>query len=336
LHPEIRIVAGGDVTVRGGKPDVITYAITERFGAVEENQARQAALKLDAAVKRQAGSSSLTIPYTRQTVRLEVPRGATKVHIVSVAGKIDVAEIEGSIVTRNGAGKTTLDRIGGNAEIRTAGGATTLGVIGGNLHCISGGGTICARTIRGESVFETSGGDIYAAEALGPVRAYTGAGGIRIGHAGSTVTATTKGGPIEVGRAAGVVIANNSGGPIRVSSAPGVHCATESGAIRLTAVSGSVVASTTFGNIIASLFDARLLGNSFLQTGEGDITVLMPSNISVTLRATTIGGTRAIISDFPVRLSTRGPVLTAEGRINGGGPMLQIAGKSGTIFIKRQ
>jgi DUF4097 and DUF4098 domain-containing protein YvlB len=168
------------------------------------------------------------------------------------------------------------------------------------------------------------------------VRARTGAGSIRIGHAGSSVIATTQGGPIEVGRAAGMVIANNSGGPIRVNSATGVRCETASGAIRLIGVSGSVMASTTLGNIVASLFAGRILSNSFLQTGEGDITVLIPSNISVTLKATNNGGAGTIVSDFPIRLGTRGSLLTAEGRINGGGPVLQIAAKSGTIFIKRQ
>jgi len=97
-----------------------------------------------------------------------------------------------------------------------------------------------------------------------------------------------------------------------------------------------VIASTTLGNIIASLFNARLLANSFLQTGGGDITVLIPSNISVTLKATRTGGAGTIVSDFPIRLKTRGGVLEAEGRINGGGPILQITGKDGTIFIRRQ
>jgi DUF4097 and DUF4098 domain-containing protein YvlB len=185
-------------------------------------------------------------------------------------------------------------------------------------------------------VLETSGGEIYAAEVWGPVRAHTGAGSIRIGHAGSSVTATTQGGPIEVGRAAGVVIANNSGGPIRVSSAPGVRCETASGAIKLTGVSGSVMATTSLGNIIASLFDARLPARSFLRTGGGDITVFMPSNVSVTLKATCRGGAGTIVSDFPVRLTTRGSVFSAEGPINGGGPILQIAATGGRILIKRQ
>jgi DUF4097 and DUF4098 domain-containing protein YvlB len=333
--PEIRLVAGGDITVRGARGLSVNYSITDHFSGVSEGQARQAAGRINADIERGISASLVTFRCSRQVVRLDVPRRSSKVTVVSVAGNIDVADIDGSVVTRNGAGRTILEHIGRDAEIRTAGGAIRLGLIGGNVRCVSGGGEIHARTIRGKSVFETSGGDIYAAEALGAVRAYTGAGGIRIGHAGSSVTATTQGGPIEVGRAAGLVVANNSGGPIRVSSAPGVRCETASGAIRLTGVSGAVMASTTLGNIIASLFDARLPANSFLRTGGGDITVLIPSNISVTLKATS-SGAGAIVSDFPVRLSTCGSVLTAEGRVNGGGPVLQIAATGGTISIKRQ
>lgn len=353
---QLTLIAGGDITVAGSRTRQIAYSVVEQVSAASEKEARQAALQFDAAIKSQEGSASLTFPWvpfcSRQPVRVEIPRGIAKVTVVSLSGNIDVAELDGSVVTRNGAGHTTLDHIAGDAEVRTAGGTTTLGLIGGNVHCVSGGGPIRARTIRGASIFETSGGEIYAAEALGAVRAYTGAGSIRIGHAGSTVTATTQGGPIEVGRAAGMVIANNSGGPIRVSSAPGVHCATVSGGIQLTGVSGSVTASTTLGDIIASFLsaamnpaqrfgprnplDGRLSASSILQTGQGDITVLMPSNISVTLEATSTGSAGTIITDFPLRLANRGSVVTAEGLINGGGPVLQIAAKGGTITIKRQ
>ena len=333
---DISIVAAGDITIRGARTAVIQYSITQKMSPTNGSAARA----LDAAMQRQAGMGSLTVPAppgSVQTVRLEIPRGLARVTVISEAGNIDVADLDGSVITRNGAGRTVLDRIGGNASIRTAGGATSIGLIGGTLRCVSGGGPIQARTLRGDSVFESSGGEIYVAEALGAVEAYTGAGRIRIGHAGGTVTATTRGGAIEVGRADGLVIARNAGGPIQVASAPGVRCETASGAIRLAGVSGSVMASTTLGNIVASLLDVRhALANSWLETGEGDITVFIPSNLSVTLKATSRGNAGTIVSDFPVRLSSRGAVTTAEGRINGGGPVLQIAGNGGMIWIKRQ
>ena len=333
---EFRVVTGGDVVVRGGRGAAIGYTITQRFDVASEADARQAALRIDRIIRSQARSSTITFPDARAVVRLEIPRRTAKVSVMSVAGDIDVSGVEGAVFARNGAGRTNLDQIGGDADVQTAGGCTTLGLIGGSLRCLSGGGAIRARTIRGEAVFETTGGEIYAAEVLGAVHAYTGAGRIRIGRAGSSVTATTKGGPIEIGRAAGVVVANNSGGPIQVSSASAVRCETASGAIRLAGVSGSVVANTTFGDIIASLLGARLLADSVLRTGKGDITVLIPSNISVTLQATTTAGSGTILSDYPIHVSNRGPMLRADGPINGGGPLLQIAGKGGTIFIKRQ
>jgi DUF4097 and DUF4098 domain-containing protein YvlB len=333
---ELRVVTGGNIVVRGGRGSSLSYTVSERFPGVSESEARRGARHLAAAIRSQARESTLTFSDIRQTVRLEVPRRTSRLSVISVAGDIEVTGIDGLVFTRNGAGRTTLDQIGGNAEVETAGGCTTLGLIGGNLKCVSGGGAIRARTIRGDSVFETSGGDIYAAEVIGPVKAYTGAGRIRIGRAGSSVTATTQGGAIEVGSAGGPVVANNSGGPIQVSSAPNVRCETAGGAIRVTGISGSVIATTPIGDILASLLGARLRAKSVIQTGRGDITVLIPSNVSVTLQATMSGGTGGISSDFPVRVTNRGPVMLAEGTINGGGPLLQIAGQNGKIFIKRQ
>jgi hypothetical protein len=44
-----------------------------------------------------------------------------------------------------------------------------------------------------------------------------------------------------------------------------------------------------------------------------------------------------VVSDFPgIAQRTVGMQVLAEGPVNGGGPMLRIAGTGGTIFIKRQ
>jgi hypothetical protein len=81
------------------------------------------------------------------------------------------------------------------------------------------------------------------------------------------------------------------------------------------------------------------LQQSFLTTGNGDITVLIPSNLGVTIRAENemADTLRRIISEFPgIPVRMRGSQVVAEGPINGGGPLLQISGAGGTIFIKRQ
>ena len=96
--------------------------------------------------------------------------------------------------------------------------------------------------------------------------------------------------------------------------------------------------STSAGSILADLAGARLL-DSFLATGSGDITVVIPSNVGVNIRAVNAMADtlRRIVSDYaavgPRRMGNR---VVAEGAVNGGGPWLEISDTGGTIFIKRQ
>ena len=89
---------------------------------------------------------------------------------------------------------------------------------------------------------------------------------------------------------------------------------------------------------MASLLAGKL-ADSFLATGNGDITVYIPSNVGVTVRAQNdmADSTRRIAVDFPgVRVRRQGRLIVAEGPVNGGGPLLQISATVGTIFIRRQ
>jgi DUF4097 and DUF4098 domain-containing protein YvlB len=124
-------------------------------------------------------------------------------------------------------------------------------------------------------------------------------------------------------------------GPVQVGSAAAVRCESGSGGVRISNIAGPLRVTTAVGNIVASLAGGRAFANSFLETGNGDITVSIPSNLGVTIRAETDWG--RIVSDFTV-LTPRvyGMRAVAEGPVNGGGPILRIAGMGGTIFIKRQ
>jgi hypothetical protein len=79
-----------------------------------------------------------------------------------------------------------------------------------------------------------------------------------------------------------------------------------------------------------------------LSTNAGDITVLIPSNVALTIQATNeTGGSGRIISDFaqvPVKTggqSGMGPAV-AEGALNGGGPLLRVNATGGTIYLRRE
>ena len=113
----------------------------------------------------------------------------------------------------------------------------------------------------------------------------------------------------------------------------------EEGAIQLRAVYGGVSASTRSGSIVAEL-SGRPLQDSMLSTGAGDITVLIPSNLAVTVEAmSAYPGKRRIVSDFAEirpRVGSDGMQSEAAGAINGGGPVLRLAASGGTIYLRRE
>jgi hypothetical protein len=118
-----------------------------------------------------------------------------------------------------------------------------------------------------------------------------------------------------------------------------VRCENAGGGVNLDNISGSVRVTTAIGSIIASLLAGKPMSDSFLSTGGGDITVIIPSNLGVTIRAQNelAGNIRRIVSDFPgISVRVEGGQVVAEGPVNGGGPILRISGTGGTIFIKRQ
>jgi DUF4097 and DUF4098 domain-containing protein YvlB len=155
------------------------------------------------------------------------------------------------------------------------------------------------------------------------------------------VSARTTGGRIEVLQANGIVLADNSGGSIQVGSATGVRVASAGGSIRLRGSSGSLRAATDVGSILAELYGVGLQ-DSILSTGAGDITVYIPSNLALTVRASNESGPAGrIVSEFSEILvrqaaeAARQAVL-AEGALNGGGPVLRLTSTGGTIYLKRQ
>ena len=110
------------------------------------------------------------------------------------------------------------------------------------------------------------------------------------------------------------------------------------GGIRVTNITGPMHISTAMGSIIANLLGSHI-ADSLLATADGDITVMIPSNVGVTIRAQNemADTTKRIVSDFPsVKPHRQASRLVAMGDVNGGGPVLQIAAVSGTIYIKRQ
>jgi DUF4097 and DUF4098 domain-containing protein YvlB len=338
----IRITAPGGVKVTGAAEDRIAYAVTRRVRARSESEARQLMLTSRVVVAFYGKFTAVRVesaPGEMADLEIRVPRAAAEVAVNTHDGEVNVTDLTGSVHTETGAGKVTIDRIGGAVTALTAGGDVILGTVGGPVRCISGGGPISARALGGEAFLQTAGGDITVEQVDGPVRCSTAAGGIRIERAGSTVVADTMGGPIDIVSARGLVTIRNSGGPIAVGSASGgVRCESAGGTIRLTQVAGGLRASTAVGNIAAHLLASEPFTDSFLTTGAGDITLWIPANLRVTVRAQneTPGNSRRIVSDFAaIAVKSSGMAVIAEGSLNGGGPLVRLVSTGGTIYIRR-
>jgi DUF4097 and DUF4098 domain-containing protein YvlB len=341
VHGSIRIRTNGSVSVKGATGSQLSYSIVMRVKAESEAQARRLLAAYHVRASRSGQSTYLVVQAGSEMAELEVtaPQTASEVVIETRAGTVDASHFDGALKAQTGGGRVTLDRISGNVVAKTCGGDVVLGKVGGDVRCVSGGGHIRAESIRGEAFFETAGGDIVVQQVDGAVHCSTAAGGIHIAQAGNLVIADTAGGPIDVGYAKGMVTAkNSSGGPIQVHSGSGATCESAGGAIDLTSAGGSLKAETAVGSIIAR-FQTQPVADSFLSTSAGDITVWIPSNLKVTVRArnTSYGGPRRIVSEFPdISVKPAGFATIAEGALNGGGPVVRIAGTGGMIYIRRE
>jgi hypothetical protein len=333
VHTFGRVAVSGTDTARS------IVVVTQRVRARSEAEARMALRRSELITSSAGDATVIRVRHPGQ------PAIATEMHIATRhdlahlalntnGGGIEAQNIAGHVDAESGGGSIRLDDVGGNVTARTAGGEVRLGRISGSVRCFSGGGSIQAMHAGRQSWFETAGGEIYIGETRGPLYASTAGGNIHIGRAGASVSARTAGGRIEVDHAEGIVVAGNSAGSIHVGTAQGVRCESTGGSIRLKGSAGALRAVTDIGSILAELLPGLAIQDSVLATGAGDITVYIPSNLALTIKALNESGRAGqIVSEFveiPVRRSG------AEGTLNGGGPVLTLTSSSGTIYLRRQ
>jgi hypothetical protein len=335
----LRINGHGPVTLEGGVSPTFVYTVRLSVAASSEAEARRILARAPLEV-RHGETVVLTAPGAPVRARMTVKAPALgMVRIVDSDGAIDASGIEGELIVESRIGEVAVDRIGGPCTVTTGGGDVRIGEVRGRVRTVTGGGKITLRTARGDAMLETYGGDIVVGDVSGGVRAQTAAGNIRVQRAGGAVTAITGGGEVSIEKSGGTVTVRNLAGPVQLGAAQGgFECQSASGGIRLSGVTGTMRVSTSLGSIMADLTGAHL-ADSFLATTGGDITVLIPSNLGVTIHAENrmADTLRRIVSEFPaIPVSRVGSRVVAQGAANGGGPLLRISGAGGTIFIKRR
>jgi DUF4097 and DUF4098 domain-containing protein YvlB len=359
----LRVETTGNVTLKGVSGDQAGYTLTVRVKAADQREAQELLDRVNVKTGTEGGWAYLRVtpprlvassdgwPHLRvvpsrmvspgMELTVTGPRALRQVRAETRGGNVQASDWDGDFEAQSAGGQISADRIRGRGEFRTAGGDIEVGTVNGPLRCSSGGGTIRVQDAGADVALETAGGEIFVHQASGPLQASTGGGNIRVDRAASTVVVRTAGGLIQVQQAAGPVTAESSGGAIQVSSDNGVRCESAGGAIRLRNSGGPVRAFANSGSILAELDSARNIQDSVLSTNAGDITVVIPSNLRLTIEASNeSGGDGRIRSDFP-EIHSRGGVfggagpLMVEGALNGGGPMLRVNVVGGTIYLRR-
>lgn len=339
----LRVEARGLVVVRGGDGNQISYRVRNRVRAVSQDDARRVFELVRPQVRGSGGTVVVAVPIRDLPVVTElevrVPTGVRLAEVANELGDVILRDLPADVDVLTGAGRVDADHLAGRLSARTGGGEIRLGHIGGTVRAMTGAGAIQARHVGANSRLETRAGEIFIDQAAADVYASTGAGNVQVIRAGGSVDAYTVGGLIRVMEAGGTVTADNGGGITRVGSARGVRCESTRGAIRLAGVTGELMATTGLGNIFAELLAGHAILNSILETGGGDITVTIPSNLSVTVRAISESGRMgSIVTEFPeIRLqrSGSGGHAVATGALNGGGPVLKVAAARGVVYLRR-
>ncbi len=344
-------LAAGSVKVQGGSQAGVTYVIHRKAYTSSEEKARREfeSYKINTSVKGDTAwivaESSRRDSKCADEFVINVPRGLQSAKVETGGGSVSAAGIAGRVDLESGGGSIHLDDIGGEVTAETGGGAIEVGSVEGNVTLETGGGNIKVASAKGEIKAESGGGSVVVLSGLQGAVLETGGGSIRVDKCSGSVKATTGGGSVDLGEIGGPAEIETGAGSIRLASAKGrVRAETGGGSIQLDGAT-SVQAETSAGGIIVKLLSSAGAGghnNSTLETSAGDITVYLANDLAISIRAEIeMANGHTIRSDFSdIHVSTEGgeygpKTVSAEGQLNGGGPVLKVRTNSGNINFRR-
>ena len=341
-------VETGAVKVQGGSTTGISYVIRNKSYEGAEDRARRQfeSYKISAYTRGDTawivGEWENGSPHKFSSeVTVNVPRDMEAVKIETDGGAIVTTGISGRLEAESGGGAIHLDDIGGAVTAETGGGHIEVGNVGGDLNVRTGGESISIGAVKGRVVAETGGGNITVASCTQGASLQTGAGTVKVEKCTGEVKVENGGGNVELGDIGGEAKIETGGGTIKLISSTGaVNAETGGGCIELWGVPSAHV-ETGAGTITAKFIPG---GNadSVLETATGDITVYLMPNVKITLNASIEAASgQTISSDFPqIRVLSEGgqwgpKQVSAEGSLNGGGPVLKVRTTMGNIYIRR-
>src|SRR5882724_3211349 len=184
-----------------------------------------------------------------------------------------------------------------------------------DLH--TGDGNVGVQGVKGTVLLRSGDGNLNLSELQGTLRASTGDGNIDMSNVRGDLTLHTGDGRIELIGIDGSLRAETGDGRVRVNGRFDVlDVKTGDGGIDAVAGEGS-----------------KLEANWRLNTGDGNLTLRVPSTIAADVELHTNDG--SIDFDMPVRVSGRQGKREIHGQINGGGRLLSLKTGDGSIRLEK-
>jgi len=336
----------GSVQVQGNSPNM-TYTIRKRSFAATKEAARRQFEQLRISVAKTAIEGRLlgrNLERFNAEFVVQVPRELEMVRVETRGGALSFNSITATILGTTTGGAVKLENLNGPVKISTGGGAVEGGSLGADFTLTSGGGDVHINNIAGQARVTVGGGKVYIGTVKGSTIT-TGGGGIEVRKCDGDLRASTDGGNLYFGDVSGSVRAETGGGSVRLASANGrVQVSTGGGSVELYNLGQGAQVETGAGPITAAFVSGHgAFTDSSLHTAAGDVSVCLPANLPVTVHASSdMTNGRGITSDdFPqLKLITTGgdygpKAMSAEGALNGGGPMLKIRTTMGQISLQR-
>jgi DUF4097 and DUF4098 domain-containing protein YvlB len=346
LHIKVDI---GSVRVVGGSQQGINYVVHSKAYVSSEDKARRQFDNYKISAYVRGDTAWIVGEWQGERPRkfsgdfvVNVPSAMDLVKVETEGGSVTGATISGRMEAQSGGGSIKLEDIGGVITAETGGGSIDVGSAGGDVNLRTGGGSIKVASAKGKISAESGGGSVMVVSGLQGAILETGGGNIQVERCNGHLRATTGGGSIDAGDIAGPAEFETGGGSIRLASAKGpVRAETGGGSIELNGVP-SARAETGAGGIIAKFIASGERGDSQLETSAGDIVIYLSSQLNMTVRAAIeMANGHSIRSDFSeIRVISEGEsygprTITAEGNVNGGGPVLKVRTTTGDIVIRR-
>jgi len=214
-----------------------------------------------------------------------------------------------------------------STDVETSGGSVSVSNVQGSHDLTTSGGSIYVDNVKGKIKGRGSGGSIHISNSSNDIDLVTSGGSINAKTCTGDISLKTSGGSIELNGLDGKIEAGTSGGSVHADDIKGeLVTGTSGGSIKLTGLSCGVEAETSGGGIDAEVTETTKYVK--LRNSGGNINLQLPANKGFDLD---LSGNK--INVDLKNFSGSADDNSIEGKINGGGALVDVRASGGKISV---